>query len=107
MLAQRVGAAALLDSEYYEAIARRIIATRDQTAHALAMLGFSVLPSSANFLFATLPGVSAAQLKAHLEKNRIYVRHFNQPRISDYLRITIGTDEQMAELLRCIREFKP
>jgi len=106
MLAQHVGAAALLDADYYDAIARRIISTRENTAHALAMLGFSVLPSSANFLFATLPGVSALQLKAHLEKNHIYVRHFNQPRISDYLRITIGTDEQMAELLRCIREYK-
>jgi histidinol-phosphate aminotransferase len=71
------------------------------------MLGFSVLPSSANFLFATWPGVGAAQLKAYLEKNRIFVRHFALPRISEYLRITIGTDDQMSELFRCIREFKP
>jgi histidinol-phosphate aminotransferase len=106
MLAQYVGAAALLDADYYDAIARRIVSTREQTARALTMLGFSVLPSSANFLFATWPGVAAAQLKAHLEKSHIYVRHFDLPRISEYLRITVGTDEQMAELLRCIREFK-
>jgi histidinol-phosphate aminotransferase len=107
MLAQNVAAAALKDADYYDAIARRIVSTREQTARALTMLGFSVLPSSANFLFATWPGVGAAQLKAYLEKNRIFVRHFALPRISEYLRITIGTDDQMSELFRCIREFKP
>jgi histidinol-phosphate aminotransferase len=107
MMAQHVAAAALLDEDYYAAISRRIIATRDNTVRALTALGLSVLPSSANFLFATWPGISAAQLKAHLEKSRIYVRHFNLTRISEYLRITIGTDEQMDALLRCIGEFKP
>ncbi len=107
MLAQHVGAAALLDTGYYESISQKIMATRERTACELSSLGFHVLPSSANFVFATRPGLSAAQLKAHLENNRIYVRHFNLPRISEYLRISIGTDEQMTELLRCVRECQP
>ncbi len=107
MLAQHVGGAALLDTDYYAAISRKIVATRERTSRELAALGFTVLPSTANFLFASGPGGSAAQLKAHLEKNRIYVRHFNLPRISEYLRITIGTDDQMDALLRCVREFRP
>ena len=106
MLAQHVGASALLDADYYAAISRKIVATREQTARDLTMLGFSVLPSSANFLFATWQGVGAVQLKKHLEKSRIYVRHFNLPRISEYLRISIGTNEQMDTLLHCIGEFK-
>ncbi len=105
MLAQHVGAAALLDTAYYDSIARKIIATRERTARGLQVLGFDVLPSSSNFLFASKPGFSAAQLKSHLEQHRIYVRHFNLPRISEYLRISIGTDEQMDALLRCIDEY--
>ena len=103
--AQQVGAAALLDTGYYDSISQRIMTTREHTVGELQALNFHVLPSSANFVFATNPGVSAALLKAHLEKNRIYVRHFNLPRISEYLRISIGTDEQMRKLLRCIREY--
>ena len=104
MLAQHISAAALLDTDYYDAIARRIIGTRERTAHSLKAMGFNVLPSSANFLFASKPGRSASQLKSHLEQHGIYVRHFNLPRISEYLRISIGTDEQMDALLRCIGE---
>ena len=105
MLAQYVGAAALLDSAYYDSISRRIMATRERTTRGLVALGFDVLPSSSNFLFASKPGFSAAQLKSHLEQHSIYVRHFNLPRISEYLRISIGTDEQMDALLRCISEY--
>lgn len=107
MLAQHVGAAALLDAAYYDSISRKIIATRERTARGLEALGFDVLPSSSNFLFVSKPGTSAAQLKSHLEQNRIYVRHFNLPRIFEYLRISIGTDEQMDALLRCIGEYTP
>lgn len=106
MLAQHVGAAALLDTQYTEAAGQKIIASRERTARELVSLGFTVLPSSANFLFVSKPGVSAAQLKNHLERSRIYVRHFGLPRISEYLRITIGTDAQMTELLRCIGEYR-
>jgi histidinol-phosphate aminotransferase len=105
MPAQQVGAAALLDTGYYESISQKIMVTRERTTRELQALGFHVLPSSANFVFTTNPGFSAALLKAHLEESRIYVRHFNLPRISEYLRISIGTDDQMTELLRRIRAF--
>ncbi len=104
-VAQRVGAAALLDAEYYKSTAQRIIATRERTINTLKGLGFIVPPSSANFIFASKPGVSGAELKAYLESLGIYVRHWNAPRISDYLRISIGTDEQMDVLIQKIIEF--
>jgi histidinol-phosphate aminotransferase len=104
-VAQRVGAAALLDAEYYKSAAQRIIATRERTIRTLKGLGFIVPPSSANFIFASKPGVSGAELKAYLESLGIYVRHWNAPRISDYLRISIGTDEQMDVLIQKIIEF--
>lgn len=104
-VAQRVGAAALLDGEYYKNAADRIIATRERTVKKLKGLGFIVPPSSANFVFASKPGVTGAALQQHLEGCGIYVRHWNAPRISDYLRISIGTDEQMDVLIQKISEF--
>ena len=105
MVAQHVGAAALLDTAYYDSISHKIVARRERTARRLQALGFDVLPSSSNFLFSAKPGFSAAELKSHLEQNSIYVRHFNLPRISEYLRISIGTDEQMDALLRCVADY--
>lgn len=104
-VAQRVGAAALLDGGYYRNAADKIIATREATVKKLKELGFVVPPSSANFVFASKPGVSGADLKAYLEGCGIYVRHWNAPRISDYLRISIGTDEQMDILIKKLREY--
>lgn len=105
MIAQEAAAAALLDREYCEAMSQRIVVTRENTARRLTDLGFRVLPSRANFVFASHPGLSAAALKAYLADNGIYVRHFNKPRIYDYLRITIGTDAQMDTLIEKTREF--
>ena len=104
-VAQRVGSAALMDTAYYSDMAKKIAATRDNTSQQLKLLGFNVLPSSANFLFVTREGTSAAALKAHLEQRGIYVRHFNAPRISEFLRISIGTDPQMDMLIQKIKEF--
>ncbi len=105
MIAQDAAAAAILDTAYCAAMSRKVIATRERTAECLTELGFKVLPSKANFVFASHPGVSAAALKAHLAENNIYVRHFNKPRIFDYLRITIGTNEQMDTLLAKTAEY--
>ena len=104
-LAQVAAAAALRDKAYCEQTAQKIIATRIRTAQQLTALGFDVLPSSANFLFATHPRISAAAVKTHLEDNRIYVRHFGAPRISDYLRISVGTDAQMDTLLEVLSAY--
>ena len=103
--AQHMAAAALRDTQYYADIAGKIIATRDNTTARLAALGFDVLPSSTNFLFATKKGADAARLKAWLEEDQIYVRHFTAPRIAQYLRITIGTDAQMDRVLARIAAF--
>lgn len=105
MIAQDAAAAAIRDTAYCAAMSEKIIATRECATQRLGELGFKVLPSKANFVFASHPNVSAAALKAYLAENNIYVRHFNKPRIFDYLRITIGTDEQMDALIKTAAEF--
>jgi len=98
-LALAGAAAAVSDAVYYDEINRRVIATRERTAEILRSLGFSVLPSSANFLFVKPPGIGGANFFAALRERGILVRHFNKDRIADYLRISIGTDEEMDTLL--------
>jgi histidinol-phosphate aminotransferase len=100
-----MAAAALRDTAYYEDTIRRIVATRDRTAARLEEMGFVAPPSFANFVFASKPGADAARLKAWLEEDHIYVRHFSAPRISQYLRITIGTDAQMERVMARIAAF--
>lgn len=105
MIAQDAAAAALRDTAYCAAMSAKVIATRERTTQRLSEIGFIVLPSKANFVFASHPQVSAASLKTYLAEHGIYVRHFNKPRIHDYLRITMGTDEQMDTLIEAIRGF--
>ncbi|MBW2736328.1 MAG: histidinol-phosphate transaminase [Deltaproteobacteria bacterium] len=87
--------AALADSEYYDHISQQIVATRDKTTQALRALGFIVLDSSANFVFAKPAGISAKELFEALRARGILVRYFDKPRIDEYLRITMGTAEEM------------
>jgi histidinol-phosphate aminotransferase len=70
----------------------------------LQNLGFEVLPSAANFVFARHPDHKGADLAAGLRAKNIIVRHFNKPRIADFLRITVGTDAQCAQLLTACGE---
>jgi histidinol-phosphate aminotransferase len=95
----------MLDAVYYKESTKKIIATRERISIQLKKLGFIVLPSSANFLFVSKPGAAGAALKAYLEGCGIYVRQWNAPRISDYLRIAIGTDEQMDILVEKLRQY--
>ncbi len=104
-LAQKIASAAISDTQYYQSIAQKIIATRERVSQKLTSLGFSVLPSCANFLFASHSALAAKDIKAHLETHGIFVRHFDLPRISNHLRITIGTDEQMDMLLSKVSEL--
>ncbi len=90
--------AAIEDRDYFEASCQRIIKTREQTVATLQQLGFEVLPSAANFIFVRHPKRDAAELAAALREQAIIVRHFKQPRIEQFLRITIGTDDEMAAL---------
>lgn len=98
-------AAAMRDREYFETTRQKIIATREATVQKLTELGFTVLPSAANFLFARPPKGNAEAIYLALKQRGVLVRYFNKPRINEYLRITIGTDEEMSEFLRILAEL--
>jgi len=104
-LALAGAAAAVEDKQYYKEINKRIIATRQRTAQSLQDTGFTVLPSKANFLFVKPPKISAAELFAVLREKGILVRHFNKERVKDYLRISIGTDEEMDTVIAFCKEI--
>lgn len=93
------GTEAVKDRAYFEKTTAAIMNTRETVTKRLEELGFAVLPSSANFLFATHQSVPAEELFLMLREKHIYVRYFKQPRIQNYLRITIGTPEQMDRFL--------
>lgn len=94
--------AAIEDRDYFSASCGRVVATRERLATRLAELGFEVLPSAANFLFVRHPGHDAGQLANRLRERAIIVRHFKQPRIEQFLRITIGTDQQSERLCEAL-----
>lgn len=104
-LAIAAGAAAIRDRDYFEQTTRKVIATRERTAAALRNLGFTIPDSAANFLFVTHPSVPAAQIFAYLKSKDILVRYFSAPVVEKYLRITIGTDEEMDSLLTALRDY--
>ena len=102
-LAEAAAIASLEDDDYFKTCRDRVIATREHTAKALADLGFQIIPSAANFLFVRVPdGQNAAELARELREARILVRHFAKPRIEDYLRISIGSDTDMQQLLKAL-----
>lgn len=95
-----VGAAAAFeDRAYFEQTCRQVIASREQLVGELQRLGFEVLPSAANFVFARHPGRDAEGLAAGLREQGVIVRHFKQERIRQFLRITIGAPEQNQALI--------
>lgn len=95
--------AAWEDRAWFEEKRGRIMATRERLSIALRELQFEVLPSSANFLFARHAALPGAQISAELRSRAILVRHFPKPRIHDYLRISIGTDEECNKLLLALK----
>ncbi|AKH21549.1 histidinol-phosphate transaminase [Sedimenticola thiotaurini] len=97
--------AAMEDRAYFSDTCQRVISTREQLAERLGELGFQVLPSAANFLFVRHPEQDGAELAARLREQSIIVRHFRQPRIDQFLRITVGTDEQSRLLLEALRQI--
>lgn len=100
-----IGRAALADRAYFEETRNKIIATRERVKKELAELGFTFGDSMANFLFITHEKVAARELFEALKIKKIYVRYFNKPRIDNYLRVTIGTDEEMDALLAFFRDY--
>lgn len=99
------GVRAIEDEEYFIETLSKIKATRQKTAEELAKLGFTFPESKANFIFAKHEKIAGIKIYDGLCKRRIYVRHFNKPRIDDYVRITIGTDEQMKTAINAIKEI--
>jgi histidinol-phosphate aminotransferase len=88
-------AAALSDAAYYNEINSRVVRTRDRVTEALRIMGFTVLPSAANFIFIKALNVNGTDFFSALREKGILVRHFNKERISDFLRVSMGTDSDM------------
>ena len=104
-LAIAYGVAAVKDDAYFKECTDRIIKTRKNAETRLEQLGFTFPRSSSNFIFVTHKSMDANTIFEELKKRNIFVRHFNQPRIDNYLRITIGTDEQMEKLYSALEEI--
>lgn len=104
-LAQAGGAAALKDTAWFTQTTRKIRTTREKAAQQLRALGFTVPDSSANFLFVHRDGYPAKRLLADLRERGILVRWFDKPRISDYLRVSVGSDEEMDTLIEALKEL--
>lgn len=101
-----MGVASIEDDKYFKEMVAKIVATREKYTKELEKLNFEVLPSSANFVFAKPLDMNASELFAALKARNIFVRYFNKPRINEFLRITIGTEEEMACLIKAIKEIK-
>lgn len=98
-LALAAGIAAFEDEAHFRKTCQQVIDEREQLTTRLQEMGFEVVPSSANFVFARHPHRDAAELASGLREAKVIVRHFRQPRIDQYLRITIGTAQQNRQLL--------
>ena len=103
MLEQAAAKAAIIDFGYWNAQINRIIATRNKVTEELRKLGCDILDSHANFLFIKVG--DAKNLYEHLLKNRILIRYWDKPRINEFLRVTIGTDEEMEAFIQCVKQF--
>jgi histidinol-phosphate aminotransferase len=103
--ALELGSAAVEDEAYFRECCGRIMKTRDRAEESFRELGFEFEKSASNFIFVTHPKRPAAEIFKALRERHIYVRYFNKPRINNYLRVTIGTDEQMAALFAALKEI--
>ncbi|MEE1031436.1 MAG: histidinol-phosphate transaminase [Ruminococcus sp.] len=100
-----LGTAAIEDKEYFEEMVKKVIDTREWTKAELKKLGFSFPDSKANFIFATHESCPAEELFHALRKEKIIVRYFKKPRIDNYLRISIGTQEEMEALIAFLKTY--
>lgn len=103
--AQVLGVEAVKDDAYFKQTTAKIVATRERVKKELAELGFTFPDSKTNFIFATHKSVPAEEIFQALREADIYVRHWNKPRISNFLRITIGTDREMDCLVDFLRKY--
>lgn len=100
-----MGIEAMKDVEYFNETISKIIATRMRVTEELRLLGFEVLDSQTNFIMATHKDYDMKEMFEYLKENKIFIRYFNQPRINKYVRITIGTDDEMDKFLNGVKDF--
>ncbi len=104
-LTQLCGAEAVRDEKYFQETVSKIVATRENSKKKLAELGFTFTDSKSNFIFASHASVPAEKIFNELKKRGIYVRYWNKPRISNHLRISVGTDKEMEALVSALKEI--
>lgn len=102
-LAQAGATASLQDSDYFQQVCEEVIELRETMRHELVQLGFEVLPSHANFVFARPKAGNAEEIASTLREQGIIIRYFNKPRINEYLRITVGNAEQNKRLIDALK----
>ena len=100
-----MGIEAMKDVEYFNETISKIIATRTRVTEELRLLGFEVLDSQTNFIMATHKDYDMKEMFECLKENKVFIRYFNQPRINKYVRITIGTNEEMDKFLNGVKDF--
>ncbi len=100
-----LGTESVKDEAYFKATTDKIIKTRERITGELRDVGFKVLDSHTNFLFISHKDVPALKIFEELKKQKIYVRYFNKPRLDNYLRVTVGTDEEMDEFMKVLRDI--
>lgn len=105
LIAQTCGELAVTDSAYSKEIIARIIKTREWFTSEIEASGWEVLPSKANFVFARRAGISGEEIYSKLKDKKILVRYFNKDGINDFVRITIGTDEEMKSLFEAMKSL--
>lgn len=104
-IAVEMGTASILDDEYFKSTCKKVIATRTRITDEMRKMGFEVLDSSANFIFATRENTSMKDMFEYLKTKKVFIRYFSLPRIDNYVRISIGTDEEMDILIKEIRGY--
>ena len=105
MLTLAAATASVEDDVYFRAVCAKVIATRERAQERLKTLGFTVIPSQTNFILAAHPERTAKDLFEQLKERKIFVRYFNLPRVDNHLRITVGTDREMDQLLEALTEI--
>ncbi|SFB02120.1 histidinol-phosphate aminotransferase [Acetitomaculum ruminis DSM 5522] len=104
-LSMEMAAASIDDEEYFKETIKKVINTRENAKKTLSELGFEFADSQSNFIFAKHKSFSASIIFEKLKKNNIFVRYFNKERIDNYLRISIGTDEEMDKFFECLKKI--
>ena len=104
-LTQIAGLHALLENDYYMANCQKIMDNRAYTVNELTKLGFTVLPSKANFIFAKSDAINGKTLYEQLKERGVLIRHFEKPRINEYNRITIGSREEMETFVSAVKQI--